>query len=148
MRLSYCYINGVRGPRGRLFWCSDLQSRDNVGMVERVHSSLVHSESAGSEPFLIEGLGEFPVTKWPSRGLYLSSSNRLKLCFHHQLQKNTCLKVAKMASADIHNVNLDSDIDFIQTPAPEPSAFGTTESCGVPLTDVSLSINSNCLISC
>jgi cyclopropane-fatty-acyl-phospholipid synthase len=45
-----------------------------------------------------------------------------------------------MASPDLKNVNLDSDIDFIQTPAAKPSAFKTTESCGVPLTAVSLPI--------
>ncbi|CAI7585869.1 unnamed protein product [Penicillium bialowiezense] len=38
------------------------------------------------------------------------------------------------------NVNLDSDINFIETPKPQPSKFGTTEDCGVPLTD-SPSIN-------
>jgi cyclopropane-fatty-acyl-phospholipid synthase len=46
-----------------------------------------------------------------------------------------------MASTEINNVNLDSDIDFIKTPAPKPSAFGTNESCGIPLTNVSFSMN-------
>lgn len=41
-------------------------------------------------------------------------------------------------SSTSNNVNLDADINFIKTPAPKPSAFGTKESCGVPITDVSL----------
>ncbi|CAG8286820.1 unnamed protein product [Penicillium salamii] len=33
------------------------------------------------------------------------------------------------------NVNLTSDIEFIETPKAAPSKFGTTEGCGIPITD-------------
>lgn len=48
--------------------------------------------------------------------------------------------MSSMARKETNDVTLDSEIDFIQTPVPKPSAFGTTESCGIPLTNVSLSI--------
>ncbi|KUM61282.1 hypothetical protein ACN42_g5814 [Penicillium freii] len=40
-----------------------------------------------------------------------------------------------MARKETNDVTLDSDIEFIQTPVPKPSAFGTTENCGIPLTN-------------
>lgn len=58
----------------------------------------------------------------------------------HQLQQNRCIKVPSMSRKETNDVTLDSEIDFIQTPVPKASAFATTESCGIPLTDVSLSI--------